>query len=301
MGDKIEYFIFINGFWTGFADKTDGITIDMFEKIFAKTILANYKITNNINIANVLFESVFAQTLVDIKDWKYKIFFSGEPYITNEKKYDLLLFSHETQDNIVDIPLYVIFMHDNNLLNRIVDRSNREKITKIPEKFCCFIVSNESCTVRNNMFYYLSQYKKVESSGRFANNTDYVMPHMYWTEDFRDFISNYKFIICFENNKKNTYATEKIVNPYAAQCIPIYWGTTHIHKVFNKESMLFLEDESIESYQNIINKIIELDNSDVKYLEFINRPPVSKMNYFNENYTIDAIATKINNVLLKKQ
>ena len=280
MCDNTEYYIFLNGFWPGFAEKTDGNTIDIFEKIFSKTIIKNFKITNNLNIANVLFESVFGNTLADIKIWKYKILFSGEPYITNSEKYDLLLFSHETQQNIVDVPLYVIYMYDNALLNRIV---NKPKITKIPEKFCCFIVSNESCPARNNMFLYLNQYKKVES------------------EEFRNFISNYKFIICFENNKQNTYSTEKIVNPYVAGSIPIYWGSSHIHNVFNKDSMLYLEDESIESYQKIINKIIELDNSDEKYLEFINRPPITDLSYFNDNYTIDVISKKINNVLQMKQ
>ena len=65
--------------------------------------------------------------------------------------------------------------------------------------------------------------------------------------------------------------------------------------------MLYLEDESIESYQKIINKIIELDNSDEKYLEFINRTPITDMSYFNDNYTIDVISKKINNVLQMKQ
>lgn len=298
MCDNTEYYIFLNGFWPGFAEKTDGNTIDIFEKIFSKTIIKNFKITNNLNIANVLFESVFGNTLADIKIWKYKILFSGEPYITNSEKYDLLLFSHETQQNIVDVPLYVIYMYDNALLNRIV---NKPKITKIPEKFCCFIVSNESCPARNNMFLYLNQYKKVESCGRYANNMQFVIQHSYWTEEFRNFISNYKFIICFENNKQNTYSTEKIVNPYVAGSIPIYWGSSHIHNVFNKDSMLYLEDESIESYQKIINEIIELDNSDEKYLEFINRTPITDLSYFNDNYTIDVISKKINNVLQMKQ
>jgi len=298
MCENTEYYIFLNGFWAGFAEKIDGNTVDIFEKIFSKTILKNFKITNDFNVANVLFESVFGNTLANIKNWKYKIFFSGEPYITNPEKYDLLMFSHETEKNIVDIPLYVVYMYDNELLNRII---NKPKITKIPEKFCCFIVSNESCPARNNMFQYLNQYKKVESCGRYANNMQFVIQHHYWTDEFRNFISNYKFIICFENNKQNTYSTEKIVNPYVAGSIPIYWGSSHIHNVFNKNSMLYLEDESIESYQKIINEIIELDNSDEKYLEFINRPAITDLSYFNNNYTIDVISQKIDKVLQMKQ
>jgi hypothetical protein len=297
MGDKTEYYIYLNAFYYGFVEKTDANTIEFFEKLFSKTILKNYKITNDINLANVLFESVFGNTLADIKVWKYKILFSGEPFLTNSDKYDLLMYSHETQKNIVDLPLYAVYMHGNLLLNRII---NRPLITKIPEKFCCFIVSNDSCTIRNNMFHYLNQYKKVDSCGKYANNMQFVIPHLYWTEEFREYISKYKFIICFENNKQATYSTEKIVNPYVAGTIPIYWGSSHIHKVFNKNTMLYLENDSIESYQKIIKKIIELDNSDEKYIEFINRHPITDMSYFNENYTLEAVAKNIDNVLLNK-
>jgi len=297
MEDKTEYYIYLNAFYYGFVEKTDANTIEFFEKLFSKTILKNFKITNDINIANVLFESVFGNTLADIKVWKYKILFSGEPFLTNSDKYDLLMYSHETQKNIVDLPLYAVYMQGNLLLNRII---NRPLITKIPEKFCCFIVSNDSCNVRNNMFHFLNKYKKVDSYGKYANNMQFVIPYLYWTEEFREIISKYKFIICFENNKQDTYSTEKIVNPYVAGSIPIYWGSSHIHKVFNKNTMLYLENDTIESYQKIINEIIELDNSDEKYIEFINRKPITDMSYFTENYTLEAVAKNIDNVLLNK-
>jgi hypothetical protein len=63
--------------------------------------------------------------------------------------------------------------------------------------------------------------------------------------------------------------------------------------------MLFLEEDNEESYEKLVNEIIELDNDDAKYLEFINRPILQDMTYYNENYTVDAIALKIDNVLLK--
>jgi hypothetical protein len=296
--DSTEYYIYVSAFWHGFIDKTDANNIDIFEKLFSKTIIRNFKITNDLEKANVLFESVFGSTLADIKEWKYKIFFSGEPYISNPDKYDLLLYSTETKGKIVDLPLYVAYIYNNNFLDRII---NKPKITKIPEKFCCFIVSNDVCETRNRMFHYLNQYKKVDSGGKYCNNIGYVIKENYWTDEFRAFISNYKFIICFENNKVATYSTEKIVNPYMAGSIPIYWSSAHIHNVFNKDSMLFLKDESMESYKKLINEIIELDNNDDKYLEFVNRPAFNEdMAYFNNNYNMDAIASKIDNVLLKK-
>ena len=293
-----EYYIYVNAFWYGFMDKTHANNIEIFKNIFSKTIIRNFKITNDLNIANVLFESVFGDTLTSIKEWKYKIFFSGEPFITNPNKYDLLMYSSETRDNIVDLPLYIVYLQNSNYLNRII---NKPTITKIPEKFCCFIVSNDACETRNRMFDYLKQYKKIDSGGAYANNIGFIIPRPEWTEEFRAFISNYKFIICFENNKIGTYSTEKIINPYMAGSIPIYWSSDHIHKVLNPNSMLFLKGEDREYHVKLINEIIELDNDDKKYLEFINRPVFNEdTKYYNENYTVDAVALKIDNVLLKK-
>lgn len=64
----------------------------------------------------------------------------------------------------------------------------------------------------------------------------------------------------------------------------------------NPDSMLFLEDESYESYQTLINKIKDLDNDDEKYLEFVNRPALN-LQYWNENYTIEKMAEKIDRLL----
>jgi hypothetical protein len=106
-------------------------------------------------------------------------------------------------------------------------------------------------------------------------------------------------MICFENSKKGTYITEKIVNPYLARIAPIYWGTHHVKNVFNSESMLFLEDESDESYSKLINRIIELDNDPAKYLEFINKQTLNSFNleYWKNHYTIESIAKKIDNII----
>ena len=147
------------------------------------------------------------------------------------------------------------------------------------------------------MFKLLSKYKKVHSYGKFENNMGINIKFSYWTDNFRKILSNYKFIICFENAKLETYSTEKIVNPYLSGTIPIYWSSYEVKNVFNPDSMLFLEDETESSFQNLLNKIIELDSSDEKYLEFVNRPVFKSMDYWNNNYTINKIAEKINLVL----
>jgi glycosyl transferase family 25 len=59
--------------------------------------------------------------------------------------------------------------------------------------------------------------------------------------------------------------------------------------------MLFLEDERDDSYVNIVNKVIELDNDDAKYLEFVSRPVFTQMEYWNANYSMPALSTKLAN------
>ena len=286
-----KYYIFINAFWQGF---TEGTNMEFFENVFKKTKLSNYEITNDITKANVLFESLFGNTLVNYKKWAYKIHYSGEPYSSDNSNYDLVLNSAETNKNVVDIPLSVYYIHENNLLDTLI---NKPVITHIPENFCCFIVSNGGCKVRNEMFNKLNKYKKVDSCGNYANNMGFNLKCGFSSKEFHQFLSSYKFIICFENTKISTYSTEKIVNPLVARTIPIYWSSQHVKNIFNSESMLFLEDETDVGYEKLINDIIELDNSDTKYLEFINKPVFSNMNYWNSNYTIEKIANKINQVL----
>jgi hypothetical protein len=297
-----KYYIYVNAFWSGFDNKTDANHIGFFEKIFQETKLNNFELTPDIDKANVLFESLFGKSLITFKQWKYTIYYSGETWPNDTSKYDIVLDSDNNitnphQNNIIDVPLFAYYTKNNNFFERLISRPH---INNVPSEFCCFVVSNPNAYVRNRMFEMLNNYKKVDSYGRYANNmnNNYIQPG-YSTEEYFNFIGKYKFMICFENSKKGTYITEKIVNPYLARIAPIYWGTHHVKNVFNADSMLFLEDESDESYSKLINRIIELDNNDEKYLEFINNPTLNSFNleYWKNHYTIESIARKIDNII----
>ena len=98
-----------------------------------------------------------------------------------------------------------------------------------------------------------------------------------------------------ENSKSDTYITEKLVNAYFANSVPIYWGTPHVNNIF--QQFLYLENENdISSYMDVLEKVKELDQNDETYLEFINKPVFNK-DFFDENYSFDAVANKINQLL----
>lgn len=292
-----RYFILPYNWWPGFNEKTDANHIGFFEELLSRTKLKNFEITNDINKANVLLEAGNPNEIIhNYKKWNYKINFIGEPALPQSDKYDLVLTSINNVKNIVDLPLSIAYIHCNNFLPLLL---NRPKIKNVPQKFCTFIVSNPKCQMRNKLFALINSYKKVDSMGGFANNVGYQVREPYWSPQYFNMLSNYKFMLCCENTKMETYTTEKIVNPYLGKTIPIYWGSHNIKNIFNPDSILFLEDETEESINKLITKIIELDNDNEKYLEFINRPTFTEDNikFWNENYMFDSLAKKIDNVL----
>jgi hypothetical protein len=148
-----------------------------------------------------------------------------------------------------------------------LDRINQSKSFNSlndKEKFCCMVVSNPNCKERNEFFHKLSQYKKVDSAGRFLNNIGIPV------ENKMEFIKDYKFVIAFENSSFPGYTTEKLIEPLLVNSIPIYWGNPVVEKDFNTNSFINIKDAS--EFDTAINKIIELDNNDEKYLAMRNEP-----------------------------
>ena len=132
------------------------------------------------------------------------------------------------------------------------------------KKFCCMVVSNPKCNERNEFFHKLSKYKKIDSGGQFLNNIDFPV------ENKLEFIKDYKFVIAFENSAFPGYTTEKLIEPLIVHSIPIYWGNPLVGKDFNTNSFINIKDAS--QLDAAINRIIELDNDDEKYLAMRNEP-----------------------------
>ena len=138
-------------------------------------------------------------------------------------------------------------------------------------KFCSFIVTNakrKKTHKRVEFFHRLSQYKKVDSGGAAWNNIGRDIPR--GANHKLEFNLPYKFSIAFENGSTPGYTTEKIVDAIKARCVPIYWGNPRIGEEFNPKS--FLNYFDFPSEEALIEKIIELDRDDAKYLEYLRQP-----------------------------
>jgi len=82
-------------------------------------------------------------------------------------------------------------------------------------KFCGFVVSNPSCTFRNETFQKVNEYKKVNSGGALYNNIGGQLQLKYAGGGCGDiskyhFFSEHQFSISFENSQSPGYVTEKL-------------------------------------------------------------------------------------------
>jgi hypothetical protein len=135
--------------------------------------------------------------------------------------------------------------------------------TKPKTRFCAFVISNPRCEIRNNIFLAINSYKKVDSAGRALNNVGYQAPGAIddsrghgTNREFIDWLSQYKFYICCENRSHPGYHTEKIMNAYLANCVPIYWGADTIFSLHTAESMVY-----VRNMVDAVREIRELDTN----------------------------------------
>jgi hypothetical protein len=202
-----------------------------------------------------------------------KIFFCAEDFRPDFSLYDYAFTCHQTDDpRNLRLPGYVLYFPPH-LLQK--DNDNPEKILAAKTKFCCFLTryANRKTRLRVDFFHKLCQYKKVDSGGGALNNIGYRVPE--GGEPKLEFLRPYKFNIAFENASIPGYTTEKIVQAMRARCVPIYWGNPGVAAEFNPKS--FLNYFDFPSEEALIEKIIELDQDDAKYLECLRQP------YFHNN------------------
>ena len=176
-----------------------------------------------------------------------KIFYTGENQCPDFNLYDYAIgFEHLTMgDRYMRLPIYY--------LNRYQKffRLMQEKHAKpLPAKsgFCSFVYSNDRASaVREQFFTQLSTYKNVSSGGRYRNNIGGPV------EDKLAFELQHKFSFSFENSSYPGYCTEKLVQSFAAQTVPIYWGDPTAADTFNEEA--FINCNRYSSWDEVLEAI----------------------------------------------
>jgi hypothetical protein len=155
-------------------------------------------------------------------------------------------------------------------------RAEREQRKFVPKKrFCSFVRVNGKGNHRDQLYYKLSSYNRIDSAGSWSNNMSggWKVSGAHYSDSLREFYSSGKFVIAAENTITPGYVTEKIINAFRSGCVPIYWGnleTTDGKPLFNPAAYINIAD-----YPNVDAAITFIkfinDNDDI-YQEMINAP-----------------------------
>lgn len=182
-------------------------------------------------------------------------------------------FDHlQFKDRYLRFPLYLLYSGATRLAE---ERSSLipklELFSLVNRKFCNFIVSNGAASeFRVQFFNELSKHKKVDSGGGFMNNVGGKVSDKYsWQRE-------YKFSLCFENSSTSGYLTEKLIQAYAANTVPIYWGDPDAFgkledgkSGINPKAVIWVDRSNMEQS---IDHILEVDANQDLYLGYLKEP-----------------------------
>lgn len=269
---KIAY----SGFWDGFSASNTLI----------KTIheVCRLEEINDIHKADYLLYSVFSKDHWFVSDDIIKIFYTGENITPDFNACDYAIgFDYlDFGDRYLRFPLYYVYDDICELMEQKHLKSF-EDIRKEKTDFCNITVSNANRNpIFKDLFEQLTCYKKVDSGGMWENNIGGPIQDKY------RFDVSHKFSIVCENSAYPGYTTEKLVQAFAANCIPIYWGDPEVGRVFNKKA--FIHVQSFNSLGDVIERVRQIDSNDELYHEMLKEPAL-----------VDEAFTKHNQVeVLKK-
>ena len=145
-------------------------------------------------------------------------------------------------------------------------RPDPEEILNDKTGFCAYVMSNtkNSAPERETIFNALSEYKQVDSGGKWNNNVGGPV------EDKIDFQANYKFVLAIENYSHPGYLTEKFAQAAQSNAIPIYWGDPTIAKFFNSKA--FINCHDFDNQKALISHIRLVDEDDNVYKDMLSEP-----------------------------
>jgi hypothetical protein len=255
------------------------------------------QLTDDSNEADIIFTNHWKPEKVNINLDKKIIYWSGESYpnniIQNNKPYiELDSFINSNSNTSFHFPYMLACKY----WNKNIKQFNNEKT-----KFLAFCVSNgnaySNCANRINIFNKFCQAfpdKIIEALGSEYGN--YKEKHRkiegyHATLNTIEEYSKFKFVLAIENNIKEGYVTEKIINAFASGAVPIYQGCSKtVKKQFNKKCYIDINDfKSIEDCIEYVKNISNEEYNKMITTDIYNREQYDILNIIdkNDNYQFE--------------
>ena len=255
----------------------------------------NYEfIVTDIKDCDLIVCSMFGNNKDNYPDKKKIVlgfeYFGGENFKETPHDYYFGSYAASNYSNCYNMGLYFLYRGF-----PLYQQLMQPRIMNSKKKFCLCIISNEKASFRKDFIQKLTEYKKVDCYGKLFKNisNDIIETTTWYNPNILDIIKDYKFMICMENSQIPNYWTEKIINGYLGNTIPIYWGDPNIETVFNEMSFININKLGIDTG---IEMIKYLDNNLDAYYTMLGRKLITNNQYdkyYHENYYIDYM----NNIL----
>lgn len=202
-----------------------------------------------------------------------RIMYSGENYIPDFNLIDYSICPYPIQFGDRNFQLPPCVWPRDRWLSIVNKRGGgyTKEFVQNKQLFANFISSHESeFNIRGDFFKKLNEYRRVESAGTYLNN----MPNgevVNWLDGSKTALQRKcKFTLCFESTNHYGFVTEKIMDAFYSDTIPVYYGSPTVAEIFNKNAFINVAD--YPSFDAAIEKIKELDRDDEKYLEMLSQP-----------------------------
>lgn len=276
------------GFWNGF-NKEDNFIIDILKKKCEVTVSDN---------PQYVFVSSFYEPFEFAKYDCVRIFYTAEPIAPDFSSFDYCTgFNYlSAGDRYLRYPYYALRWREKELdagKYQLLNEETARNILQEKENFCNLICSHDTATnLRKRVFEKISEYKKVDSVGTFLNNQPNKLIVSYGPSK-DSFLKKSKFTIAVESLTLPGFTTEKIMEALFMHSIPIYYGDTTVTNEFNKDSFINFDDTN--NLDTLLDRIIELDQNDDKYIEMLMQQPfiqnnhIEKMNKQFEEFILNIV------------
>lgn len=190
------------------------------------------------------------------------------------------------EDRICRIHPSLFWLNGENYINTFTYQDALNKVKNNDLKFCNFIYSNGNAyPFRDQLFYELSKYKKVDSLGRHLKNVNIpdTRNNTNWQQLSVGLKSEYKFSIAAENAQVKGYVTEKLLTSFQAHTVPIYFGNPEIAEEYNPEA--FINCNDYKNFDDLIARIKEIDENDELWAKIVSTPwqTDAQLNDYNNN------------------
>ena len=267
------------GFWKGF-DKEHNLFTDILRERY------DLKISEK---PDYLIATTMGDPFSYMKYDCVRILYTGEPFAPDFNVFDYAIgFDHiqcldaDGENRYYRYPLCFYFKDKVKKDSFALSYEQAKELLHEKQYFCNFIYGHRSANgKREAVFDALQKYKHVESAGSFMNNMPggKIVP---FTKEKVEFLRKCKFTIACESIRYPGFVTEKLVDPFSAHSVPIYYGNPTIDSEFNPEAMINLNNFS--TLEEGIERVIQVDQDDELYLKMLMAPKLISDDYLDILY-----------------